>query len=83
MSTLYALVALTMLLLAVRARYERRQYAAWVEIDTDREVAEWRALREVMYPDADSLAKRETDWYINKLDAATLARPGQDSEEAA
>lgn len=74
MTLLPHLVA-ALVLLAIRARVERRQYNAWVRRDTDREVAKWRALGTVMYPDDEALRARETQHYINRLDAATLSRP--------
>ena len=68
-----ALVALALILTAVRARYERRRNLAWDEAGAEAEAAEWRAMRAAI-GDEDR-AKRETDWYINRLDAATYARP--------
>ncbi len=74
MTLLPTLVA-ALVLLAIRARVERRQQRAYDVRAGDHEAAIFRDYKTLMYPDAESLAKRETDWYINRLDAATLSRP--------
>jgi len=74
-STLMALVALILILIAVRSYYERRWLYQWQEAEAERELAWWRSIRTVMYPAADSLDQRHTTHYINRLTAEVAAGP--------